>query len=233
MTSLPASLSLFPQTQPICDLDINQAPGRHQDPGHPKTWAWHWLTQPSPRPRSAPCCLAVGSAGAVLQQQSPDGCPKLPELAGASCVPAHAGVGWCCWAWSLARCHCLWARLAPGMLKVEEADVATALIVPGLARGSNTAFPSPSDPPTHPPTHITIFVLCPAPPAPRLSLSLCLLLSGRLIFDNLKKSIAYTLTSNIPEITPFLLFIIINIPLPLGTVTILCIDLGTDMVRDG
>ncbi|NXA57394.1 AT1A2 ATPase, partial [Nothocercus julius] len=54
--------------------------------------------------------------------------------------------------------------------------------------------------------------------------------TGRLIFDNLKKSIAYTLTSNIPEITPFLLFIIANIPLPLGTVTILCIDLGTDMV---
>ncbi|XP_023219357.1 sodium/potassium-transporting ATPase subunit alpha-like isoform X1 [Centruroides sculpturatus] len=53
---------------------------------------------------------------------------------------------------------------------------------------------------------------------------------GRLIFDNLKKSIAYTLTSNIPEITPFLLFILANIPLPLGTVTILCIDLGTDMV---
>ncbi|PIO27199.1 hypothetical protein AB205_0026880, partial [Aquarana catesbeiana] len=54
---------------------------------------------------------------------------------------------------------------------------------------------------------------------------------GRLIFDNLKKSIAYTLTSNIPEITPFLFFIIANIPLPLGTVTILCIDLGTDMVE--
>ncbi|XP_078512743.1 sodium/potassium-transporting ATPase subunit alpha-1-like [Lissotriton helveticus] len=53
---------------------------------------------------------------------------------------------------------------------------------------------------------------------------------GRLIFDNLKKSIAYTLTSNIPEITPFLIFIIANIPLPLGVVTILCIDLGTDMV---
>uniref|UniRef100_A0A8C2LSD5 Sodium/potassium-transporting ATPase subunit alpha n=1 Tax=Cricetulus griseus TaxID=10029 RepID=A0A8C2LSD5_CRIGR len=53
---------------------------------------------------------------------------------------------------------------------------------------------------------------------------------GRLIFDNLKKSIAYTLTSNIPEITPFLLFIMGNIPLPLGTITILCIDLGTDMV---
>merc|ERR1712012_1157182 len=53
---------------------------------------------------------------------------------------------------------------------------------------------------------------------------------GRLIFDNLKKSIAYTLTSNIPEISPFLLFILADVPLPLGTVTILCIDLGTGMV---
>ena len=53
---------------------------------------------------------------------------------------------------------------------------------------------------------------------------------GRLIFDNLKKSIAYTLTSNIPEISPFLFFILADVPLPLGTVTILCIDLGTDMV---
>jgi len=53
---------------------------------------------------------------------------------------------------------------------------------------------------------------------------------GRLIFDNLKKSIAYTLTSNIPEISPFLAFILCDIPLPLGTVTILCIDLGTDML---
>ncbi|MFH4982855.1 hypothetical protein AB6A40_009564 [Gnathostoma spinigerum] len=53
---------------------------------------------------------------------------------------------------------------------------------------------------------------------------------GRLIFDNLKKSIAYTLTSNIPEISPFLTYILFGIPLPLGTVTILCIDLGTDMV---
>ena len=49
---------------------------------------------------------------------------------------------------------------------------------------------------------------------------------GRLIFDNLKNSIAYTLTSNIPEITPILL----SVPLPLGTITILCINLGMDMV---
>lgn len=53
---------------------------------------------------------------------------------------------------------------------------------------------------------------------------------GRLIFDNLKKSIAYTLTSNIPEITPFLAFIIVQLPLPLTTILILCIDLGTDML---
>merc|ERR1719449_256002 len=53
---------------------------------------------------------------------------------------------------------------------------------------------------------------------------------GRLIFDNLKKSIAYNLTSNLSKISPFLAFICADIPLPLGTVTILCIDLGTDMV---
>ena len=53
---------------------------------------------------------------------------------------------------------------------------------------------------------------------------------GRLIFDNLKKSIAYTLSSNIPEILPFIFFIIFATPLPLSTVLILCIDLGTDMV---
>lgn len=53
---------------------------------------------------------------------------------------------------------------------------------------------------------------------------------GRLIFDNLKKSIAYTLSSNIPEIAPFLCFITIAIPLPLSTVLILFVDLGTDMI---
>jgi sodium/potassium-transporting ATPase subunit alpha len=53
---------------------------------------------------------------------------------------------------------------------------------------------------------------------------------GRLIFDNLKKSIAYTLASNIPEIWPFIFFIIVQVPLPLTTILILCIDLGTDMI---
>jgi sodium/potassium-transporting ATPase subunit alpha len=53
---------------------------------------------------------------------------------------------------------------------------------------------------------------------------------GRLIFDNLKKSIAYTLSSNIPEISPFLMHVVLGIPLPLGTITILLIDVGTDML---
>lgn len=53
---------------------------------------------------------------------------------------------------------------------------------------------------------------------------------GRLIFDNLKKTIAYTLTKNIAELCPFLIYIIIGVPLPIGTITILFIDLGTDIV---
>lgn len=52
---------------------------------------------------------------------------------------------------------------------------------------------------------------------------------GRKIFDNLKKSICYVLSSNIPELFPFLMFIILAIPLPLSTVLILCVDIGTDI----
>ncbi|XP_038634749.1 potassium-transporting ATPase alpha chain 2-like isoform X2 [Scyliorhinus canicula] len=53
---------------------------------------------------------------------------------------------------------------------------------------------------------------------------------GRLIFDNLKKAIAYTLTKNMAELCPFLVYIIASIPLPIGTITILLIDLGTDII---
>ncbi|KAJ8713516.1 hypothetical protein PYW07_013886 [Mythimna separata] len=52
---------------------------------------------------------------------------------------------------------------------------------------------------------------------------------GRRIFDNLKKSVCYILISNVPEIAPVFMFILFSIPLPLGVMTILCIDLGTDM----
>ncbi|KXZ52251.1 hypothetical protein GPECTOR_10g882 [Gonium pectorale] len=53
---------------------------------------------------------------------------------------------------------------------------------------------------------------------------------GRLIFDNLKKSINYTLTSKVPELSPFLLWVIAGLPLATTTILILAIDLGTDMV---
>ena len=53
---------------------------------------------------------------------------------------------------------------------------------------------------------------------------------GRTIFDNIKKFIAYILTSNIPEILPFVAFVLLDIPLPLTVILILAIDLGTDIV---
>lgn len=53
---------------------------------------------------------------------------------------------------------------------------------------------------------------------------------GRTVFDNIKKFVTYILTSNVPEIVPFLLYILLNIPLPLTVIQILTIDLGTDMI---
>ena len=53
---------------------------------------------------------------------------------------------------------------------------------------------------------------------------------GRLMFDNLKKVIAYTFTKNLCQLLPFLLYAVVDIPLALSTITILCIDLGTDIV---
>ncbi|KAI4457024.1 sodium/potassium-transporting atpase subunit alpha [Holotrichia oblita] len=52
---------------------------------------------------------------------------------------------------------------------------------------------------------------------------------GRLIFDNLKKTLGYLLTSNLPEIIPFLLFVIISIPSALSVMAIIIIDVGTDL----
>jgi len=52
---------------------------------------------------------------------------------------------------------------------------------------------------------------------------------GRLIFANLKKSIRYTLSHIITEVIPFLVFIILAVPLPLSSLLILFIDLGTEL----
>ncbi|MBU1030028.1 MAG: HAD-IC family P-type ATPase [Nanoarchaeota archaeon] len=53
---------------------------------------------------------------------------------------------------------------------------------------------------------------------------------GRTIFENIKKFIAYILTSNIPEILPFIAFVLLGLPLPLSIILILAIDLGTDIL---
>jgi len=53
---------------------------------------------------------------------------------------------------------------------------------------------------------------------------------GRLIFDNLKKSIAYTISHCMPEIVPFLAYVILAIPLPVSSILIIWIDLGTELL---
>ena len=53
---------------------------------------------------------------------------------------------------------------------------------------------------------------------------------GRTIFENLRKATTYILTSNVPEITPFLAYLLLGLPLPLTVVLILAVDLGTDML---
>jgi magnesium-transporting ATPase (P-type) len=53
---------------------------------------------------------------------------------------------------------------------------------------------------------------------------------GRAIYDNLRKFITYIFSSNVPEILPFLLTGLFNIPLALTVRQILAIDLGTDLL---
>jgi len=53
---------------------------------------------------------------------------------------------------------------------------------------------------------------------------------GRAVFDNIRKFLTYILTSNIPELVPYLAFVLFRIPLPLTIMQILAVDLGTDML---
>jgi calcium-translocating P-type ATPase len=53
---------------------------------------------------------------------------------------------------------------------------------------------------------------------------------GRAVFANIRKFLTYILTSNIPEIVPYLAFVLGKIPLPLTIIQILAVDLGTDML---
>lgn len=52
---------------------------------------------------------------------------------------------------------------------------------------------------------------------------------GRLIFDNLKKLIAYNLADNIAEMYSVMLFMVLRVPLPMGTIAMLLTVLGTDV----
>ncbi|WP_375738628.1 cation-translocating P-type ATPase [Pseudomonas boanensis] len=53
---------------------------------------------------------------------------------------------------------------------------------------------------------------------------------GRAVFQNIRRFMTYILTSNVPEIVPYLAFVLFRIPLPLTVVQILAVDLGTDML---
>lgn len=53
---------------------------------------------------------------------------------------------------------------------------------------------------------------------------------GRAVFDNIRKFLTYILSSNIPELVPYLAFVLLRIPLPLTIIQILAVDLGTDML---
>jgi calcium-translocating P-type ATPase len=53
---------------------------------------------------------------------------------------------------------------------------------------------------------------------------------GRAVFANIRKFLTYILTSNVPEIVPYLAFVLFRIPLALTIIQILAVDLGTDML---
>jgi Ca2+-transporting ATPase len=53
---------------------------------------------------------------------------------------------------------------------------------------------------------------------------------GRALFRNVRKFLGYILTSNVPELVPFLAMAVVRIPPALTILQILAVDLGTDMV---
>lgn len=53
---------------------------------------------------------------------------------------------------------------------------------------------------------------------------------GRTVYFNIKKITTYILSSNVPEIVPYILQFFLKIPMPLSVIQILLIDLGTDQL---
>jgi len=60
--------------------------------------------------------------------------------------------------------------------------------------------------------------------------SICLgVQQGRVMFDNLKKSINYSIAVNIPEMTPVIVYALIQVPMPLSALLMVAICVGTDL----
>ncbi|MCX6557526.1 MAG: HAD-IC family P-type ATPase [Candidatus Aminicenantes bacterium] len=53
---------------------------------------------------------------------------------------------------------------------------------------------------------------------------------GRAVYANIRRFVTYIFASNVPELIPFILFVMFKIPLPLTVMQILAIDLGTDLI---
>jgi sodium/potassium-transporting ATPase subunit alpha len=53
---------------------------------------------------------------------------------------------------------------------------------------------------------------------------------GRAVYDNIRKFIHYVLASNVPEIMPYIAYVLLPIPLPITVIQILSIDLITDIL---
>jgi magnesium-transporting ATPase (P-type) len=53
---------------------------------------------------------------------------------------------------------------------------------------------------------------------------------GRSIRANIRRFISYVFTSNVAEMTPFLVYILFPVPLPLAVIQALAIDIGTDLL---
>ena len=53
---------------------------------------------------------------------------------------------------------------------------------------------------------------------------------GRAVYANIRKFLSYILSSNVPELVPYLAYVLLRIPLPLTVVQILAVDLGTDIL---
>jgi magnesium-transporting ATPase (P-type) len=53
---------------------------------------------------------------------------------------------------------------------------------------------------------------------------------GRTVYANIRKFVTYILASNVPELIPYLAYVLLRVPLPLTVMQILAVDLGTDLL---